>query len=191
MTLPRFHHFLDGPLLFAVVTVCLAGQKANDVLTVTSVPDGATVEWNRKVIGVTPLTYRVGEYAFNVRKSTLYSKRLSQPVILRVSKEGYISKDIVITHSWVWRSFNGRVAYTYFTISSNDFQVDLDKVAAVHAAMTNGDIIRLKVEGIGDELVIDKISNNPAAYNLELDDLVKLHAAGISDAIIQAMLHAK
>jgi hypothetical protein len=40
-------------------------------------------------------------------------------------------------------------------------------------------------------LIIDKINNNPAAFRLELDDLVELHKAGISDAIIQAMLHAK
>jgi hypothetical protein len=55
------------------------GEKAKDVVTITTTPPGATVEWNRKVIGVTPLTYKVGEYAFNARKSTLFSKRLINP----------------------------------------------------------------------------------------------------------------
>jgi hypothetical protein len=57
--------------------------------------------------------------------------------------------------------------------------------------MTNADVIKLKDAGFGDELIIDKINNNPAAYHLELDDLVALHKAGISDAVIQAMIHAK
>ena len=43
----------------------------------------------------------------------------------------------------------------------------------------------------GDELIIDRINNTPAAFRLDLADLVELRKAGVSDAVIQAMLHAK
>jgi hypothetical protein len=186
-------------LIFALLPVfagaCVSAEKAknkaDDTITITSLPDGASVEWNRKVIGTTPLTQKIGEYAFSTRKPSLFSKHLDQPVVVRVSKDGYVPKQITITEPHLWVSFNGRNRYVYHTITSNSFQVDLDTVSAVHAAMTNGDVLKLKEAGFGDDLIIDKISSNPAAYHLELDDIVALHKAGISDAIIQAMLHAK
>ena len=153
-------------------------DKANDVLTVTSVPEGATVEWNRKVIGITPLNYPVGEYAFNARKSTIFSKRLLQPVVLRVSKEGYVSKQATITSAWTWRSLNGKLAGTFYTITSNSFQIDLHKIAAVRAPLTNADVVKLKIAGFGDDLILDKIATNPAAFHLEFDDMVELRKSG-------------
>jgi PEGA domain len=48
----------------------LVAEKARDTITITTTPPGATVEWNRKIVGVTPLTFKVGEYAFNARKSS-------------------------------------------------------------------------------------------------------------------------
>ena len=57
--------------------------------------------------------------------------------------------------------------------------------------MTNADVVKLKEAGFGDDLIIDKIATNPTAFHLEFDDMVGLRKAGISDAIIQAMLHAK
>ncbi len=167
------------------------GEKSNDTLTITSLPDAAKVEWNRKVIGATPLTYKVGEYAFNARKNSLFSKRLDQPVVLRVSKEGYVTREITITKEMFWQSLNGKNRFTYHVITSNSFEVDLDKISAANSALTNADVIKLKVAGFGDDLIIDKINNSPAAFRLELDDIVVLHKAGISDAIIQAMMHAK
>jgi hypothetical protein len=49
----------------------------------------------------------------------------------------------------------------------------------------------LKDAGFGDELIIDKINTAPAAFRLEFNDLVALRKAGVSDAVIQAMMHAK
>ncbi|HTS27389.1 MAG TPA: PEGA domain-containing protein [Bryobacteraceae bacterium] len=183
----------DGPSVVADSSNIrsVGDEKANDALTVTSIPPGATVEWNRKIIGTTPLTYKVGEYAFNARKSTIFSKRLLQPVVLRLSKEGYVTKEATITKPWIWRSLNGQLSGTFYTISSNSLQINLDKIAAVPVALTNSDVVKLKTAGFGDDLIIDKIATNPSAFHLEFDDMVELRKAGISDAIIQAMLHAK
>jgi hypothetical protein len=171
---------------------CYAGKtKANDMVTVISIPVGAQVEWNRKVIGTTPLTYKVGEYAFNVQKSSLFSKHLTTPVVIRVSKEGYIAKEVTVTQAYQWHSLNYQNHFTYFIITSNNYEINLDKIAAKTAGMTNADVIKLKEAGFGDELIIDKINSTPAAFNLELDDLVALRKAGMSDGVIQAMMHAK
>ena len=183
-----------APLFIALLlpwTFCFAKEKANDTLTITSIPHDATVEWNRKVIGSTPLTFKVGEFAFNPQKSSLFSKRLSTPVVIRVSKDGYIAKEVTITQEMQWHSLNGQNHFSFWIITSNSFDINLDKISAKAAAMTNADVIKLKEAGFGDDLVIDKIVNTPAAFNLEFDDLVALRKAGISDAVIQAMLHAK
>ena len=181
--------FFLAPAVFAAERAL--PDKANDKLMITSIPEGAQVEWNRKVIGTTPLAYKVGEYAFNTRKTSLFSKRLSQPVVLRISKEGYVAKEVTITSPRFWRSFNGRNSFEYHVISSNHCQINLDKISAAAAALTNADVLKLKAAGFSDDLIIDKINNAPSAFSLEFDDLVELHGAGISDEVIKAMMHAK
>lgn len=64
-------------------------------------------------------------------------------------------------------------------------------VVPTPAAMTNADVIKLHEAGFGDDLIVAKIKNAHTAFNLELDDLVMLREAGITDAVIQEMIHAK
>jgi hypothetical protein len=137
------------------------------------------------------LTYKIGEYAFNIQKSSLFSKRLSTPVVVRVSKDGYVSREVLITQPYTWNRFDNTAHYVYFVITTNFFEINLDKIAIKTAALTNADVIKLKEAGFGDDLIFDKITNTPSAFNLEFDDLVALRKAGISDALIQAMMHAK
>jgi hypothetical protein len=187
----RSHISIPIGLLLIPLAPCLAKEKANDTVTISSVPPGAQVEWNRKVIGTTPITYKVGEFAFNAQKSSLFSKHLAQPIEVRLSKDGYVPKQVSITRQLIWQSINGQNRYFYWIITSNSFEITLDKISARTAALTNADIIQLVTAGFGDDLIIDKINNAPSAFALELDDLVALHKARVSDAVIQAMMHAK
>jgi hypothetical protein len=57
--------------------------------------------------------------------------------------------------------------------------------------LTNGDIIKLKQAGFGDQVLIARIKNAPGAYQLGTDELVVLKKAGISDAVIAAMMEAR
>ena len=156
---------------------------------ITTTPPGATVEWNRKVIGVTPLTYKVGEYAFNAHKSSLLSKRLDQPVNLHVTLQGFNAVDVTITgQPLVWTSLNGKNSFTYYVIGRQDFNFKLDKVSIAPKTMTNSDIVDLHTAGFGDNLIIDKINTTATAFKLEVSDMVELHKAGISDAVLQAMI---
>lgn len=178
-------------MFFLMSTFGFAGEKADDTLTIISIPEGAQVEWNRKVIGVTPLTNTIGEYAFNSRKSTIFSKKLRQPVVIRVSKDGYITKEVDISKQMMMIGANGRPLFYFYILTSNHFEINLDKISAKLAALTNADIVKLHEAEFSDELIIDKISNTPSAYSLEMDDLVSLRKSGISDPVIQAMMHAK
>ena len=185
---------LRGSLFTGFIGICaaaasaIAADKINDTVTITSVPDGAQVEWNGKAIGTSPMTYKAGDFAFSSNKRTFWSKRLSQPVVLRVSKDGYEAKELTITKEMTWTSYNGQSQYTYYIITSNNFKIDLDKSSAT---MTNADVLKLMAAGLGDDLIIAKINNSTTAFQLEADDLVNLHNAGVSDAVLHAMMKLK
>jgi hypothetical protein len=56
-------------------------------------------------------------------------------------------------------------------------------------AMTNDDIVKMAKLGFGDDVIQAKIQEAPAvAFKLEVDDLGKLKAAGVSQNVISAML---
>ena len=174
--------------LFVACSIAFA-QKAADTVTITTTPPSATVSWNRAVIGITPLTYKVGEYAFNPRKTSVFSKRLDQPVILHVSLEGFQAKDVNITPKQLtWQSHNGQNHFYYYIIEFQDWDFKVDKISAAPKVLTKGDIVELWKAGFGDELIIEKINNTGTAFKLEIADMVELRKGGISDAIIQAML---
>ena len=47
------------------------------------------------------------------------------------------------------------------------------------ATLTNVDVIKLKESGLGDELIISKITHSPGNYKLDTDDLIALKKAGL------------
>jgi hypothetical protein len=57
-------------------------------------------------------------------------------------------------------------------------------------AMTNDDVFALKNAGFGDEFLIARIKASPARYDVGTPDLVRLKQAGLSDAVIGAMMQA-
>ncbi|MET0620986.1 MAG: hypothetical protein ABW056_11950 [Thermoanaerobaculia bacterium] len=52
------------------------------------------------------------------------------------------------------------------------------------------EILRLKQEGASDEKLLEKIRAEKKVYSLSLDDMQKLRAAGVSSAVIEAMLQS-
>lgn len=177
--------------LSVILAGCTAtfGQKANDAVTIATTPPGAMVEWNRKVIGVTPLTYQVGEYAFNAHKSSLLSKHLDQPVNLHITIPGFNAVDVTITgQPMVWVSTNGKNSYRYYVIDRQDFNFKMDKMSVAPKTLSNSDVIDLSKAGFGADVIIEKINLTATAFKLEVSDMVELRKAGVSDAVIQAMI---
>ncbi len=56
--------------------------------------------------------------------------------------------------------------------------------------LTNADVVKLNAAGLTEQLIIDKIRVSPADYRLDTNDLVELKHAGLSDAVIRAMIQA-
>lgn len=59
------------------------------------------------------------------------------------------------------------------------------------SALTNADVLKLSRAGLGDEVIVEKINNSPADYSVEPDDLIALKKAGLSNAVIGAMVRAQ
>ncbi len=58
------------------------------------------------------------------------------------------------------------------------------------AILTNADILKMVAAKLGDEVIIGKIKNSPGNFDTSIDAVLKLKAAGASDAVIHAMVEA-
>ena len=62
---------------------------------------------------------------------------------------------------------------------------------AQNETMTNEEVITLAKAGLNQSIIIDKIKTTKTNFDLSTDSLIKLKQAGVSDAIVTAMLEAK
>jgi S1-C subfamily serine protease len=115
-------------LLCCAVSPAL-NAKASDTVTIASDPPGARVEVNGKVIGTTPLNWKVGNWALNPSKSWALSKHLDTPLTMTLIKEGFVPRTISLTGAALrWVSLNGASSYVYYVIGSTTYNVKLQKV---------------------------------------------------------------
>ena len=56
--------------------------------------------------------------------------------------------------------------------------------------LTNADVVTLKETGFSDEVIISKIKASSADYKLEVNDLLELKKANVSEPVIAAMIEA-
>jgi hypothetical protein len=56
------------------------------------------------------------------------------------------------------------------------------------APLTNDDIIKMVQFKFGDNVIVAKIKSSPCKFDTSMDALTKLKAAGVSDAVMQAMM---
>ena len=102
---------------------------SNDSVTITSDPPDARIEVNGRFIGTTPFEWKVGNWALNPHKSWATSKRLQEPLVMTLIKDGFVPKTIQLTGRQLrWISLNGMNSFLYYAIQSNEYHVRLDKV---------------------------------------------------------------
>src|SRR6202035_6132611 len=78
--------------IVAVILVLSAAAFSGDKeVTFDSIPSGAQVELDGRVIGTTPLKWRFPGYYFG-RKTLAWSSHASQPAQIRLMKDGYTPK---------------------------------------------------------------------------------------------------
>ena len=56
--------------------------------------------------------------------------------------------------------------------------------------LTNETIAKMAELNLGDGLIVSKIKTSNGSFQTGIDDIMKLKAAGVSDAVIQAMVEA-
>lgn len=66
----------------------------------------------------------------------------------------------------------------------------LGNAAAQSKAVTNEDIAGMAKLGLGDTVILAKIKSSPSAFDTGAEALVRLKQAGVSDAVLSAMVEA-
>ena len=57
-------------------------------------------------------------------------------------------------------------------------------------ALTNSDVLKMVEAKLSDDLIVSKIKSSPGNFDTSIDAILKLKAAGASDAVIHAMVDA-
>ena len=60
--------------------------------------------------------------------------------------------------------------------------------AQAQQGLTNADIIKMQSAGLSESVILSSVNSQPAAYDTSADGLVALKKAGVSDAIVSAMI---
>ncbi len=121
---PSRRHCICASL--ALLLCLLAPRTHAETLTITSSPAGATVEIDGLVAGTTPYeTAFPGGYFHKTH--TAFGERLEHSMVVRISKDGYLSQKITLTNGpFDWVAITGRKRGTYFLIKARRFDVRLD-----------------------------------------------------------------
>jgi hypothetical protein len=111
--------------LLAVFGLASSAESRADTLTITSEPPGATVEVEGMLNGKTPSHTELPAAYFR-KPHMAFTARLEHPVVLRVYKEGYASRQITLTDGpFEWVAITGRHHGNYFLLKSDHFDVKL------------------------------------------------------------------
>jgi serine protease Do len=143
-------------LLVSLLTLCSPVARA-DKLTITSTPQGATVEIDGVKVGKTPFVkdYPGGYFR---RTKTAVGSRLEHPLKARVTLDGFAPKEVVLCDGpQQWRDLHGRTRGEYWIFKVPSFEVTLvpipkeftGEVAVKTARNTSGEYVRdLKLEDV-------------------------------------------
>lgn len=97
-------------------------------MMIESTPAGAQVDVNGSITCTTPCTLNVSGAYFGA-KHTAFSSRVDRPLSIRLLKEGYLPKDILLTSGpHVWTSLNGQNSFEYYLMTSDHFNFRLDPI---------------------------------------------------------------
>ena len=135
----------SGLLLSFALTVSLSPAFTRaDTLKITSTPSGASVEINGVIVGTTPYEEQVPGGYFRKTKTAL-GRRLQHPMIARISRAGYTTKEVQMTEGPTnWVSLKGYNHGEYWLLKMSHFHVDLDPINRRPSLDTRG-LVRANV----------------------------------------------
>ncbi len=82
------------------------------------------------------------------------------------------------------------LAVALLIVSSSYAQQPSSQPSTPGGVLTNADILKMVEANLGDEMIIGKIKSSPGNFDTSIDAVLKLKAAGASDAVIHAMVEA-
>jgi len=125
MTRSQAKYILVLSCLFAL---CAPAAKS-DTLKITSNPSGAIVEIDGVVVGKTPYEMKVPGGYFH-KTHSVFGVRLEHPMILRVRRDGFATKEIDMTEGPMhWIALNGSYHGDYWLLKTKEFHVELEPVS--------------------------------------------------------------
>ena len=134
-------------LWLSLLLVC--GGTANaEKLRIDSTPQGATVEIDGVQVGKTPFAKNY-PYSYFHRPINEVFGRLEKQLVLRVSLEGYVTKEILLADGpREWVSFNGKSRFSYWVIKTDRLDLRLERVSqtftgSVNARTARGESVQL------------------------------------------------
>ena len=125
---PSGRHCIYASFALLAFSFC-PPQTLADTLTITSSPAGATVEIDGVAAGSTPYKTQFPGGYFH-KTHTVFSSRLDHSMTVRISKEGYLTRQVTLTDGpFEWVAVTGRHHGSYFLLKSAHFDVKLDPIS--------------------------------------------------------------
>jgi serine protease Do len=116
-------------LLFLCLALFVPPSSRANTLKITSTPGGASVEIDGIKVGITACEMKLPSSYFH-KPHTVFGDRLEHPMKLRISKDGYVAKAIVLTDGPVpWIAVTGAARGAYWLLKSDHFDIVLDRVS--------------------------------------------------------------
>jgi S1-C subfamily serine protease len=149
----------SGILLFASILLLLCPARSSaDKIQITSNPPGAKVELDEKS-GTTPFEQDFPGSYFHAPMSLL-SRRLSHPLVARITLAGYATKEITLTVGPTeWVSVSGHKRYQYWLIKSKSFHVDLSAVGETFTGTVTARVGGNKAVDLAPELSQEQLTS--------------------------------
>jgi serine protease Do len=158
-------------LLLSACLLCLPSAKA-ETLRITSTPAGATVEIDGVVVGTTPYEMKVPGGYFH-KTHSVFGARLEHDMVLRVSKDGYATKEIEMTQGPMrWMALNGTYHGDYWLLKTDHFDVTMEKVSQSFTGSVSAALSETTRLDMRPELPIEEIVqlSRPAVIRLDRPD---------------------
>jgi S1-C subfamily serine protease len=153
MKCARLLLFLLSLAILSHVTVA-----AGEVLKITSKPSGARVEIDGVAVGATPYEVKFPGGYFH-KTHTVFEARLEHAMFLRVSLDGYTSREITMTEGPMRaRAVNGTDHGDYWLLKTDHFDVELEPLSksftgTVVATVAGNSKVEMRPELPVEELV--------------------------------------
>jgi S1-C subfamily serine protease len=113
-------------LLCSIAVILQSSPAVAQVLKITSKPSGAKVEIDGVLVGSTPYEVKLPGGYFH-KTHTVFNARLEHAMVLRVSLDGYTSREILMTEGPMrWKALNGTDHGEYWLLKTDHFDCELE-----------------------------------------------------------------